>query len=163
MTRSLPLRPVAAGAVALALLLGGCGDDGSAGPNEGVTLDDVTEEDGLDFDTGEGEPDDADAYVGEEVTVSGEVAARINDTTFHIGDESVDDSLLVFADEAIIPELSSNDIVQVTGTVREVDRDTFETEFGIPWDDEYAGVGSRHAVIATEVEVIGEDEPDPLD
>jgi hypothetical protein len=55
-----------------------------------------------------------------------------------------------------VPALEGNDVVQVTGTVRDVDRDTFETEFGIPWDDDFGGFGTRHAIVATSVDVIGQ-------
>lgn len=149
------VRSIAAIALGM-VVLAGCGDDGdSTGPEEGVTVEDVMEEPGLDYDfDGDGQPD-ADEHLGEEVTVSGEVSAQVDDRVFHVAGEPGTAGLLVVSDEPIVDRLDSDDVVRVTGTVREVAPSTFERELGVPYDEDYDSFGGRHAVFATSVEVIG--------
>lgn len=156
---------VAAGAAALSLLAG-CGDD-SAGPDEAVTVEDVVEDDpATDAEQNVFLVDalrpNADQYVGEVVTVSGEVTAQINDTIFHIASDPGGDGLLILSDTPIVDQLDSDDVVRVTGTVIEVTQDTFEDAGGVRTDAEFDIVKERHAIEATDIEVIGqvEDEID---
>lgn len=148
-------RPLAA-AVAGLFLLASCGDDDSAGGEEDVSVEDVTEEPGLDFNAMGEVIEDGDQYLGQEVTVSGEVTAQINDRVFHIASEPGTDGLLIISEEPIVDQLDSATVVEVVGTVREVDQSTFETEFGMPYDEDYDSVGGRHAILATDVEIVGE-------
>ena len=148
-------RTLAAAAAGL-LLLAACGDDDSAGTEEDVTVEDVTEEPGLDFNSLGEVVADGDQYLGQEVTVSGEVTAQINDRVFHIASEPGTNGLLIVSEEPIVDRLDSDDVVEVTGTVREVSASTFETEFGMPYDEDYDSLGGRHAILATSVEVVGQ-------
>lgn len=149
------IRPLAAAAAGL-LLLAGCGDDDSAGTDEDVTVEDVTEEPGLDFNALGEVVTDGDQYLGQEVMVSGEVTAQVDDRVFHIASEPGTNGLLIVSEQPIVDRLDSDDVVEVVGTVREVSPSTFETEFGLPFDDDYDSFGGRHAILATSVEVVGQ-------
>ena len=146
------VRPLAAAAAGL-LLLAGCGDDDTG---DDVSIEDVTEEPGLDYGPLGEVVADGDQFLGEEVTVMGEVTAQVDDRVFHIAGESDSAGLLIVSEQPIVDELDSDDVVEVTGTVREMDPSTFETEFGVPYDDDYDSFGGRHAVLATNVEVQGQ-------
>lgn len=149
-----PARALAAAAASL-LLLAGCGDDDSAGTDEDVSVEDVTEEPGLDYGPLGEVVEDGDQFLGEEVTVSGEVTAQVDDRVFHIASEPGTNGLLIVSEEPIVDRLDSNAVVEVTGTVRELSASTFETEFGLPYDEDYDSFGGRHAILATDVEIVG--------
>lgn len=155
------VRPLLAAATGL-LLLAGCGGADSDGGADGVAIEDVTEKPGLDYGPLGEVVADGDRFLGQTVTVSGEVTAQVDDRVFHIAGESGADGLLVISEQPVVEDLDSDDVVEVVGTVRERASSTFETEFGIPYDDDYDSFGGRHAVLATSVEVIGqaEDEVD---
>jgi len=153
-------RPVAAMVVTLVGLTGisACGD--SAGPEAGVTVEDlqdvesridaldervgVLEESGavpedLDDEPPEALPDffkDADVFVGQQVTVSGEVTdvltATDAGTAFRIAGEVGDPITVV----TTMPpqDLSIEDVIRVSGQVLVLRRDTFEQEFGVAAD-----------------------------
>lgn len=146
-----------------------CGDDG-AGPEEGVTVEDLTTDDdypdGLGPGLGDSEGDDfyidAAEYVGEEVTVSGEIVAQINDRVFHIAAENQPDpdispggvpSLLVIGPPM---ELDADDIVQVSGTVVIVDRDTLHAASEDIAEDDISFLIDKPAIVAETVEVLDE-------
>lgn len=156
-------RPIAAATVAALLLLAGCGDDDGGAEDLGV--EGLTEEPGLDYNELGEVIEGGDQYVGQEVTVTGEVTAQINDRVFHIGSEPGTSGLLVVSDEPIVDRLDSDTVVEVTGTLREVDPTSFETEFGVPYEADYENFGGRHAILATSVEIVGQadDEIDGLD
>ena len=153
----------AAALVAAAIGMGGlaaCGD--SAGPEAGaVTTEDLQ---GIEDDLGAleervgvledapadaGAPadpvvedeagvfEDADALLGEEVTVSAGVSEVITTTdvgsAFRIGDETGEPIAVVMARPPA--QLELDDVVRVSGTVVEVQRDTFEQDFGIASDE----------------------------
>ncbi len=151
-------RPLAAAAAGL-LLLAGCGDDDTG---DDVSIEDVTEEPGLDYGPLGQVVEGGDQYVGQEVTVTGEVTAQIDDRVFHIAAEPDTDGLLIVSQEPIVDELDSDDVVEVTGTLREKNADSFEEEFGMPYDDAFADLRGRHAIDATSVEVVGQAD-DPID
>ena len=152
-------RPLAAAAAGL-LLLAGCGDDDDTGDD--VSIEDVTEEPGLDYGPLGQVIEGGDQYIGEEVTVTGEVTAQVNDRVFHIAAEPDTDGLLIVSQEPIVDELDSDDVVEVTGTVREKDADSFEEEFDMPYDEAFTDLRGRHAIDATSVEVVRQAE-DPID
>jgi hypothetical protein len=152
-------RPLAAAAAGL-LLLAGCGDDDAT--TDDVSIEDVTEDEGLDYGPLGQVIEDGDQYLGQEVTVTGEVTAQIDDRVLHIADEAGTDGLLVVSREPITDELDSDDVVEVTGTVRESDPDQFESQFGMSYQDTYSDFGGRHAIDATSVEVVGQAD-DPID
>ncbi|SOC50059.1 hypothetical protein SAMN05660748_2798 [Blastococcus aggregatus] len=81
--------------------------------------------------------DDTQSYVGQEVTVSGEVSEMVTTTdvgsSIRIAGESGDPIAVVSAMPSA--ELDANDVVRVTGTVVEVQRDTFEEDFGVAADE----------------------------
>ncbi|MGY1836920.1 hypothetical protein ACI79P_17650 [Blastococcus sp. SYSU DS0510] len=142
--------------------LAACSDD-SAGPEAGgVTADDLQQvEDqlaGLDERVGALEEgvgteapvdplgaeddtaaffEDSQSYVGQEVTVSAEVSEMVTTTdvgsAFRIAGESGDPIAVVSASQTA--EMDANDVVQVTGTVVQVQRDTFEQDFGVASDE----------------------------
>lgn len=132
-------RPVrlAAALLAAGLVVGACDDDE-------VTVDDVTEEPGIPPEIEGFDIDGADQYLGQEVTVEGEVRAQIDDRTFHIEDDGGND-LLIYSEEPVVDELGEDTVVRVTGTVVEVEVD--EDDFG-----------TRHALEDSTVEIIGIDE-----
>lgn len=172
-------RALAASAVVAMGMTGltACAD--SAGPEEGVTTEDLTSinddvaaledriaelEAGMAVDpAAEEQPE----VVGQEVTVSAEVSEVItsNDAggAFRIaGDEGPSVAVL-----ATTPpdDLDLNDIVQVTGTVVMVQRDTFEEDFGIAEDELFEDPDSffeetegQPAIAATEIDVIDAEE-----
>ncbi len=140
--------------------LAACSDD-SAGPEAGgVSAEDLQQfeddlagledrvgalEDGLGADGGVADGtedtvgffDDTQSYVGQEVTVSGEVSEMVTTTdvgsAFRIAGESGDPIAVVMSTPS--GELDANDVVRVTGTVVQVQRDTFEEDFGIAADE----------------------------
>lgn len=150
-------RPLAAAAGLL--LLAGCGDDDTT---DDVSIEDVTENEGLDYGPLGQVVEDGDQLLGEEVTVTGEVTAQIDDRVFHIADEAGTDGLLIVSQEPIVDELDSDDVVEVTGTVREANPDTFESDFDMAYQDTYSDFGGRHAIDATSVEVVRQAD-DPID
>ncbi len=91
----------AAGAAAIVLL-----PDESAGPEEGVTLEQVVE--------------NPERYVGDTVTVSGDVAATSHKPRgFALGDDLNDTALVLPAPGARVATWPDpNDVARVTGTVR---------------------------------------------
>jgi hypothetical protein len=163
--------------------LTGCGD--SAGPESGtVTTEDLQElEDriaGLDDrigvleDDGEGMADadnteaffgDPDAHLGQLVTVSAEVSDLTATTdvgaAFRIAGESGDPIDVVSANPP--PQLGQDDVVRVTGTVVQVQRDSFEQDFGVAADELFedadawfAGADDQVAVSASQITVLEE-------
>ncbi|MGY1683136.1 hypothetical protein [Geodermatophilus sp. SYSU D01176] len=153
----------AAALVAAAIGMGGlaaCGD--SAGPEAGaVTTEDLQEiqddlgaleervgalEDGLPDPDAPVDPvvedeagvfEDAEALIGQEVTVSAAVSEVITSTdvgsAFRIGDGTGEPVAVVEAGPPA--ELEVDDVVRVSGTVVTVQRDTFEEDFGIAADE----------------------------
>ncbi len=115
----------------LLLLIDFIGDYTSVGPFEGATIREIVQA--------------PDTYIGQNVTVSGEVNTVIGQRAFTIGDEefmggaellvvSVNDLPTVdgwAADTSIL----ENDIVQVAGPVRRFEREAFENAVGVDLDD----------------------------
>jgi hypothetical protein len=102
----------AAMAVAVFALIAGCGDDDrSAGPERGITVDEVQEDQYF----YEGE------YLGQVVTISGAVTAVIGERTFEIdGEDYGEDSLLVITAEP--GAVAVGDVLRITGTVGQYHR-----------------------------------------
>jgi hypothetical protein len=104
----LPRRRSAFAALAITFgAIAGCGDsDSSAGPERGVTVEEV-EEDQY-FHEGE--------YLGQTVTVSAAVSEVLAENRIEVnGTDHGDDSLLVIAGEPL--DVAVGDIVRITGTV----------------------------------------------
>ena len=178
---SRPVRLVGGLALASGLLLTGCSDD-SAGPEAGaVTTEDLQRveeqvgalderlgaleagEVGAEEEVGAGAEAEQPDIIGQEATVSAEVSEIItsNDTgsAFRIGGESGPPVAVLSGSP---PEgLDANDVVRITGIVRQVMRDSFEEDFGLAEDElfddpdgffeEFEG---QLAIAATEIEVL---------
>jgi hypothetical protein len=97
-----------------------------------AAVDPLTAEDDTEALFGDGE-----SLVGQEVTVSAEVSEMVTTTdvgsSFRIAGESGDPIAVVMASQPM--ELDANDVVRVSGTVVQVQRDTFEEDFGIAADE----------------------------
>lgn len=135
--------------------LGVAGCNSTSGPETGTDVEDIVEEDELidEEDVAEEadpalEPydgaynqdfyDDAESYVGQEVTVSADVTATLTDDSFVIagGPDTTVDPLLVI-EEQEIPPLDVGQAVKLTGTVEQAfDVAAVEEEFGIDLEDE---------------------------
>ncbi|SEM14875.1 hypothetical protein SAMN04515665_13513 [Blastococcus sp. DSM 46786] len=145
--------------------LAACSDDSAGPEAGGVTAEDLQQveddlagldervgvlEDGLGTDADVGASDalgadddtaavfeDSQSYVGQEVTVSAEISEMVTTTdvgsAFRIAGESGDPIAVVSASPPA--EIDANDVVQVTGTVVQVQRDSFEQDFGIAEDE----------------------------
>lgn len=180
---------LAAGAAITALAFGVTACDDSAGPEAGaVTTDDLQDltdqigaleervgaledqfaaggEPGL----GEGEDmaggGDQQDIIGQEVTISAEVTELITSgdqgTAFRIGGEP-GPSVAVLSG-SMSQQVQANDVVQISGTVQLINRDTFEQDFGVAegdlfddadgFFDEFEG---QPAIAADSVEVLQE-------
>ena len=127
----------------------GRGDDESAGPETGRTdVEDVTEGD---------EPiTEPDRFVGQTVTVSGEVSDLLGPSAFEIAGEDAGGEGLLVVGAAQAPTLGDDTVVQVTGTVRDgFDVAEAERELGLSLDDAlFASFLGRHYIAATNVEVL---------
>ncbi len=151
-------RLMVAGIFAVAGLgLAGCN---TAGPEEGVDVEDISE-----GEVAESSPaaeaemtetpeaglgmgynglydqtfyDSADTYVGQEVTVSAELTENLSDDTFVIAgaDGTAVDPLLI-VEEVEVPSMVEGEVVQLTGTVQEnFDVAAAEELLGIELEDE---------------------------
>lgn len=140
-------------ALAASLALVGCSDD-SAGPEQGTDVEDVAEAD----------PDENDRegpdLLGQRVTVSGEATELAGPTAFWIGGDLLGgDSVLVLsssgsfedATDPVTEETVENDtVLQVRGTVRELDIAALEDEFDVDYDDDALEDHEGDAVIVAE-------------
>ncbi|MCZ2815304.1 hypothetical protein [Modestobacter sp. VKM Ac-2984] len=163
-----------AGSLAVApFTLAACGDD-TAGPEEGVSVGDIQEDDGVE----EGmEEDGIDAgaeaglgydglydsafyeertgYVGQEVTVSATVNEVFGPNSFTIAgteETSVEPLLIVGAEMA--GALEEGEVVQVTGTVQEAFEEVaVEEELGLDLtDDAYGDFENAEYIVADSVD-----------
>lgn len=114
--------------------------------------------------------DNPDAYLGQTVSVIGDVTTVIGPRSFTLNDPALiglDSLLVVGADETVIPQ--DNDIfipdtgvggeVVVTGTVREYDQQTFASEYGYEFTEEgLVEYGGRATIVADDIEVLSQDE-----
>ena len=113
--------------------------------------------------TGDSFFDDPDSSVGQQVTVRGGVAGVLAATdvasAFRIAGDGGDPVTVVSVTPP--PELATGDLVEVSGTAVEVDRDTFEAEFGIAAaalfedpDAWFADAEGQVAIAAVRIEVL---------
>ncbi len=120
-------------------------DDDSAGPERGVTVEDIADTEAFD-DDGFG-----DSLLGQQVTVSGNVSEMVGQNALRLGGEDFGgDGILVI--QVTASGITEDDDVRVTGTVREFDVAAFERDFGTevyegdlytPWVDENVLVASN--------------------
>ncbi|WP_159617242.1 hypothetical protein [Arthrobacter zhaoguopingii] len=110
----------------------------TAGPEKGVTVEEVLKAEG---DTEEPVGDDSGGYdslVGEQVTVSAEVNEIVSPMAFTIAgtDDTTVDELLIVHDEEL-PDVDPGQVVQVTGRVHEAfDLARSEEDLGIDLDED---------------------------
>lgn len=149
--------------LAAAVLLASCGGEeaegtdgeGSERPRVGVTLTDITE--------------NPEEFIGADVTVSGEVGDLVGPQAFTIGGEEflgTDELLILGAEE--LPEIvtgvdeeflenepeivGSDDIVQITGTVGQLEVNALEDDFGSDIDEDlFAEYEDEPFIVAEEV------------
>ena len=109
--------------------------------------------------------DDAESLVGQEVTVSAAVSEVLTTTdvgsAFRIAGDSGDPVVVVMATPP--DELDADDVVRVSGTVTTIQRDSFETDFGIAADELFddpdaffADFEGEAAIAADRMEVLQE-------
>ncbi len=122
-------------------------DDDSAGPETGVTVENIAESDAFD--------DDGFAanLIGQRVTVSGNVSEVVGGNAIRLGGEDFGgDGILVIQVNNAGASITEGDNVRVTGTVRDFDAAAFNREFGTgvfdddiydPWADENILVASQ--------------------
>ncbi len=119
-------------------------DDESAGPERGVTVEDVAESDAFEDDGF------ADDFLGRQVTVSGNVSEIVSSDAIRLGgDDFGGDGILIIG--VTTANISEGQDVRITGTVREFDPIALQREFGSaafndhrygPWKDENVLVAS---------------------
>jgi hypothetical protein len=139
-THALPIAALLFGAL---FALGACQ---SEGPNVGVTVGDI-----------EGDPS---TYIGQRVTVSGDID-DVYASSFTIGGRGFGGELLIIVPpDAQLSGSHSNDqpyadddIVQVTGTVREYIIADIESEFGLGLDPEIEYEEQEPAVVAESIAI----------
>lgn len=180
------MRLMAAGVFAVAGLgLAGCNTEG---PEEGTDVEDISEgevaesspaaEELPEGDAAESSPaneelgagyvgpydqtfyDEADTFVGQEVTISAEVTETLSDDTFVIAGgagTTVDPLLIVEAQE--IPSLDEGQVVELMGTVQQgFDVAAAEEQLGIELEDElYADYVGGPYLEATSGEILEEE------
>lgn len=140
-------------AAASLLLLPAC-----AGPQSTTT---PSEESNV---TAEKLTDEASKYIGQEVTLRGEVEDTVDESSFTIEDDSFfgGENILVInasSEPFIIPDVGDSQ-VQVTGTVETFVADTMASEYGLTLDpDLYGEYESQPVIIAQSIALA----PDPGD
>lgn len=168
------MRLMAAGIFTVAGLgLAGCN---TAGPEQGTDVEDISEGDIAESSPAAEETvaepmpgfagpydqtfrDEADAYVGQEVTVSAEVTETLSDDTFVIAGAAgtaVDPLLILEMEE--IPPLDEGQVVELTGTVQKgFEVVAAEEKLGIDLEDElYADYEGEPYLEVTSGEIIEE-------
>ena len=166
-------------ALAAAIGLAGCGDD-SAGPEQGVDVEDVAEAEpdeaaedeelGADEELAEDEIAAGGDLIGQTVTVSGEITETIDPAGFWLGaggglfeegapviSTTGDFSAWDISDAEQL--VDSDTVVQVTGTVAEFVVVDFEEEYGIDLDDElYEDLEGEAVIVAEDVATLAGEE-----
>ncbi len=123
------------------------GDD-SAGPERGVTVEDIPESEAFDDDAF------ADSLVGRQVTVSGNVSEVIGSNAIKLGGGDFDgDGILIL--QVSGDSITEGDDVRVTGTVRDYDAAAFFRELGPGFDDDlYNRWVDENVLIASNVTML---------
>lgn len=128
-------------ALCLGVALAGCGQANDRG-TIGVSAESIL--------------DDPSAYYGSTVTVSGSVNRIISPTMFTIKGRESGDELLVMSIDSIAAvsgrsaaePVGEQDIVQVTGRIRDFARDDMESEFGLDFEDREIAYESGPVIVA---------------
>lgn len=154
-------------------------------PNTGTTVEDITDPD-TDMDDGLGDGllgardlyEDYNPYVGQTVTVSGEIAGVYGTNSFLIGEDLWGEDLLVVvpqdasisgmtADGMAVSgfgDLGTEYVVQVTGTVRQYVLTEVETEYGLDLVPEIETEVEEQEpmIVASSIRVMTEDMADEM-
>jgi len=126
-------------------------DDDSAGPDTGVTLNEIADEPGQ--------------HIGRTVTISGEVEsvepdglvggdASVRPRAFAIGGDALGEQVLVVPSGGLTAAgVDEGDIVQVTGTVRRFSAEEFQDDFDIDFGAGLFGdFEARPAIVAAAID-----------
>jgi len=133
-----------------ALALGACGQAETAGPENGVGVEQIRERDVYD--------DGLDRFVGKTVTVSAEVARIVTPSAFEIAGEGGPKPILVITPPTTAAAIPDDSVVKVTGQVRELAIAEVERDLGVDLDDTaLATYIDEHIIVADTVEVIDRD------
>lgn len=152
-------------------------------PNEGTTLEDVAdaeEDDVFDGVLGAREVyEDVNPYLGQTVTVSGEISEIYGTNAFKIGEDLWGEDLLVVVPQtasvsgmtmageevSAFGDLGTEYVIQVTGVVGQYVLTEVETEYGLDLDPELeADVEEQEAMIVAEsIQVMTEEAADEMD
>lgn len=128
-------------------------EDDSAGPEVSTAVEDIAEADDDLLDDNIIGDDPLVALAGEEVTVSGAVTTLTDPTLFTIGSD--DGDVVVLSADGLPDDADEGTVVQVTGTVKEVLVETFDTDFGFVYDPLlYSDYENRLAIDADDVVVL---------
>ncbi len=140
-------RALAVVALVLVAPLAGCGVDEEPAVDDEVGVEDELV-DGVGVEVVfDGQP----LWVGEEVTVSGEVIDLVDRHGFRLESDTATETLLVVTPEATA--VKKDTIVQVTGTVHLLDVAALEDELGVELDEEvFAPFEDEVALVALAVE-----------
>ncbi|NJN15182.1 MAG: hypothetical protein HC822_02195 [Oscillochloris sp.] len=99
--------------------------------------------------------DDAEAYIGNRVTVLGDVTEMVDPRTFRLDDPATlggDDILVFIGNESMTTNVG--DSVFVTGEVREFNREALATEYDYTWDDAvFDGFAENTVIVAQNIQV----------
>ncbi|MFC5380987.1 hypothetical protein [Aquipuribacter nitratireducens] len=144
------------------MTLAACGGD-SAGPESGVDLTEVADEDPT---AGPGASEPAtDPLAGDTVTVTGTVADLVSEVALRLGAEA-DETLLVMtvdqtlaeaglasSDEDVVEEeiIEEERILQVTGTVRRYDPEEFEARYAANFEGLYEDSIGENVLVADSI------------
>lgn len=121
--------------------LAACGEK-SQGPEAGTDVEDITSQ--------------PETFVGRKVTVSADVDEVITPRSFRIAGEDIGGGgLLVFSAQGK-QDLDDDDVVRVTGEVREIVYHRFKDDFGFEARDDVRESEGEPAIAATKVTVINE-------
>lgn len=138
-----PGRERLVGASCALLLLGtaACSDDGTAGPETGTDIEDITKDDAYFGD---------DRFIGETVTISAEVTDVLSPRAFVLNGRGWgDDSVIVLSAEDTF--LAEENVVQVTGTVGTFAYADYQSDYGLADRDLYAPYLGEEFLVADEV------------
>jgi uncharacterized protein YdeI (BOF family) len=103
--------------------------------------------------------DEEDAYLGNRVSVIGDVTEIVDARTFRLDDPAMlgGDDILVTMAESGMQQVTVGDEVQVVGTVRSFDREQLTADTGYDYDVEiYNPFAERTIILANQIQVVGQ-------
>ncbi len=103
--------------------------------------------------------DEEDAYLGNRVSVRGDVTEIVDERTFRLDDPALlgGDDILVTMSESDMQQVTVGDQVQVTGTVRNFDREQLTADTGYDYTVEiYNPFAERTILLANQIQITGQ-------